>query len=327
MAKKISRTWIAVLGVVLVAAAAVYMVQAPKESGDVQLKVGVLRLTTVAPTFIALENGYFADEGLNVSKVEFQTSNQLAEAVANGQVDFSGDMSASVVFAIEQRSPGSLKIYSTDIHAADSPLASVIVRNDSSLTVNDLDGKKIAVFPGSTAAMLSKLSFKNILGRDLEAEYVQMAPNLWLQSLESGQVDAVVAYEPFGTLAKDTGVGKEIYTGLFENNIFPDIKRYPPGAMIVSPKLVRDRPDVVEKIVRATQKGADFWETNKGEARIILTKHTPISESVAKSLRMQEWAIGPRMDVELSQRYADLLLQEGELQQKIDVSKIVYTAT
>lgn len=326
MLKKNYYMWIGVIAAIVIAIVGVsaYLTNFQAPSEKIPLKVGTIQITGTLPILVALEKGYFAEEGLDVTNVGFQTSNQLAEAVANGQIDFAGDMSISVIFAIEQRSPGNIKVYATDLHKAESPFTSVIVRNDSSLGINDLEGKKIAVFPGSTATTLTKISFKNLLGKKLNAEYVQMPPNLWLQALEGKQVDAVIAYEPFGTLGLEQGIAKEIYSGLFENHVLPD-RSYTPGAFLISPKMINERPDVAQKIIRATQKGVDFINSNNEEARIIATKYLPITENVALKMKIMDFAVGKNMNIENVQKYADILFQEGELNTRIDVFKILYT--
>lgn len=50
--------------------------------------VGALRFTSHAPSFLALERGYFADEGLAVDLGFFQAAQPMAVAIASGDVDF-----------------------------------------------------------------------------------------------------------------------------------------------------------------------------------------------------------------------------------------------
>ncbi|HMB47627.1 MAG TPA: ABC transporter substrate-binding protein [Afifellaceae bacterium] len=52
------------------------------------IKVGALRFTSHAASFVAFERGYFAEEGLEVEFVYFQAAQPMAVAIASGDVDF-----------------------------------------------------------------------------------------------------------------------------------------------------------------------------------------------------------------------------------------------
>ena len=53
-----------------------------------KITVGALRLASHAPTFIAVERGYFKDEGLDVNLAFFEAAQPVAVAIASGDVDF-----------------------------------------------------------------------------------------------------------------------------------------------------------------------------------------------------------------------------------------------
>ncbi len=286
-----------------------------------QIKVGYLSVTPCLPLFVAVENGYFAEEGFDVELINFQSSNQVGEAAVNEQIDL-GLLSTSVVFNIEQRSPESLKIIADFTSPSERPFNSIIVRRESNLTVSDLKGKRIALFPGSTALALTNIAMKDLLGDDFTAEYVQIIPTLWLQSLESGQVDAIISYEPFTTLGVENGVAKVIYPAIFEKHVLEDI---PQGSFVVSSKLAKGDKETVRKMQKALSKSLLFIRENEAEARSIATKYVPIDENVAQKFMLHDWQVSDDMDLVNLQRYADLLLEKGELTQKMDVTNLVFT--
>ncbi|WP_119166805.1 ABC transporter substrate-binding protein [Algihabitans albus] len=71
----------------LAAAAAVGSFGAPALARET-VKVGALRFTSHAPSFVAYERGYFADVGLDVEFEFFQAAQPMAVAIASGDVDF-----------------------------------------------------------------------------------------------------------------------------------------------------------------------------------------------------------------------------------------------
>ncbi len=52
------------------------------------IRVGILALTSHAPTIIAAGKGYFAKEGLEAKLVSFQAAEPMAVAIASGDIDF-----------------------------------------------------------------------------------------------------------------------------------------------------------------------------------------------------------------------------------------------
>src|SRR5260370_7214934 len=51
-------------------------------------KVGVLRLSSSAPVFIAQDKGYFRDAGLDIELKFFEAAQPIAVATTSGDVDF-----------------------------------------------------------------------------------------------------------------------------------------------------------------------------------------------------------------------------------------------
>jgi NitT/TauT family transport system substrate-binding protein len=67
---------------------AVLTMQAASAQDMTRLRVGVLRLASSAPVFIALDRGYFAERKLAVELKFFDAAQPIALAVAAGDVDF-----------------------------------------------------------------------------------------------------------------------------------------------------------------------------------------------------------------------------------------------
>lgn len=306
-----------------VIAAIVIVVQLINDSGieaeAVEVRLGYLSIVDGVPIFAAVENGYFEEENIKLVTTKFATSNQLAEAVINGDIDYGAIVSSSVVFSIEQRAPNSFKALSAVLHPSDKPFSAVLLRLDSTLSLEELKDKKIGIFPGSTSLALSKIAFKNLIGSDFTAEYVQMPPNLWLDSLSTSQVDAIISYEPFATLAIENNVAKILYNGFYEKHVMDNA---PTALSIVTTQYAEKNPDLVRKIQSAIKKGETFVSANENEARLIATKYIPITESVALKMNLQGFEVGQDIDFTKLQNYADILYEAGELEKKIDVTSL-----
>src|SRR5437868_4584583 len=77
------------LGALLIASAAVAMSLGDGGAQTAQkAKVGVLRLSSSAPVFIAQDKGYFKEAGLDIELKFFDAAQPIAVAVTSGDVDF-----------------------------------------------------------------------------------------------------------------------------------------------------------------------------------------------------------------------------------------------
>jgi NitT/TauT family transport system substrate-binding protein len=74
------RRWAGLLAVALLALAL------PAEAAE-KLRIGILKLATSAPVFIAFERGYFGSEGLEVELRFFDAGQPIAVAVVSGDID------------------------------------------------------------------------------------------------------------------------------------------------------------------------------------------------------------------------------------------------
>ncbi len=84
-----------VIGVMIVISA-VLIVAFYSTTGDAdnKLRVGHVPVSSSMLTFTMLDQRYLEEEGFQVEITRFQTSIQLAEAVANGQVDLGGTVAS-----------------------------------------------------------------------------------------------------------------------------------------------------------------------------------------------------------------------------------------
>src|ERR1041385_3926028 len=76
------------LGALLIASAAVVMSPGAHAETALKAKVGVLRLSSSAPVFIAQDKGYFKEAGLDIELKFFDAAQPIAVAVTSGDVDF-----------------------------------------------------------------------------------------------------------------------------------------------------------------------------------------------------------------------------------------------
>jgi NitT/TauT family transport system substrate-binding protein len=132
-------------------------------------KIGVLRLSSSAPVFIAMDKGYFRDAGLDVELKFFDAAQPIAVATASGDVDFG--ITAFTAGLYNLAGKGTLKVIGgMSREKAGYPLIGYFASNNAYAaglkTPKDLAGKRIAMtqvgssFHYSLGLLADKYGFK-----------------------------------------------------------------------------------------------------------------------------------------------------------------------
>ncbi|MES5488448.1 ABC transporter substrate-binding protein [Bradyrhizobium sp. INPA03-11B] len=132
-------------------------------------KIGVLRLSSSAPVFIAQDKGYFRDAGLDVELKFFDAAQPIAVATASGDVDFG--ITAVTAGLYNLAGKGTLKVIGgMSREKAGYPLIGYFASNNAYAaglkTPKDLAGKRVAVtqvgssFHYSLGLLADKYGFK-----------------------------------------------------------------------------------------------------------------------------------------------------------------------
>ena len=111
-------------------------------------KVGVLRLSSSAPVFIAQDKGYFREAGLDIELKFFDAAQPIAVAVTSGDIDFGVTAFTAGLYNLAGK--GTLKVIGgMSREKAGYPLIGYFASNNAYAaglkTPKDLAGKRIAV--------------------------------------------------------------------------------------------------------------------------------------------------------------------------------------
>jgi aliphatic sulfonates family ABC transporter substrate-binding protein len=170
-----------------------------------KVRFGILTTASQAAFYVGVKKGIFAKYGFDVDVRPLTTGVQANQALAAGQVDWSGGGVESTVVAWATKLP--FKAYSMYAKGGDS--YGILVRNDANIkTPADLKGKRIAVPQGTAPAQgLNQLIQQAGLPRDavqrVNANYGNMG-----QMLIAGSVEAMAGLEPFLTLTEEKMAGQ-----------------------------------------------------------------------------------------------------------------------
>ncbi|HEY1503522.1 MAG TPA: ABC transporter substrate-binding protein [Stellaceae bacterium] len=218
------------------------------------IKIGSTKIASGGPVFIAIDKGYFAEEGLDAQMVFFAASLPVAVATVSGDIDFG---SAGLTAALYQLGgQGQLRIIAANARdAAGFPLYAFIVSNkayEAGLkSYGDVAGKSVALGEVGAPAhyTLSLITAKH--GVDLKS--VRVLP---MQAIVN-VISAVTGAQADGGITPASAVLPAIQKGDVKLLGYPgDEVPTQGGAMVIATKTADERGDLVRRYLRALRKGA-----------------------------------------------------------------------
>jgi NitT/TauT family transport system substrate-binding protein len=289
-----------------------------------EVKIGYLTLVMSLPTFVALEKGFFQDQGLKVTATPFESGTLIVDALVSGRIDVNAGSAIIGHWMVEQNLPGPFKIFVVYGPFGPKDVSFVLmVAKDSPLKeMKDLKGKRVGTFPGITSLSLAKAVLRPYFDPNKEVTLIEIPPGNIVQALAAGQIDAYFTPEPFGMMAEAKGVGRHLVKhplqALNLQNGFPG------AAFAFNSKFLKEKPILAKKVKAAIYKGIDFIHTNEGEARKFLIKYTNLPEPFAMKILWEPWIKVEQYNKSFGQPYFEVLKKEGLFQKHIDTTQLYY---
>lgn len=304
----------ALLSLLVVGIAWVAVKQPEPAEQQEKIVIGYLPITAALPLFVAKEQGYFLEQGLEVELVEFKTSNDVMAAAQSGHIDLIGtsatnaslDAMSSVGVDVE------MFIANNYVKRPDGKSTDfVLVRKDLEIdNMSDLKGKNVAFFPGSVGRVFAKALFPKYGLSVNEVSYIELPPDQWLPALQSGSIDAVVgAVEPFAALILDAGAAEILVDGYYAELVSPAPAS---GAFFIKGRLSEEQEG---SVVTAYRSAVTHIDENETEAIKTLLTYTSVPESVLANVNLQEWTFTDDPNTaQAAKAFAATLFKHGGIQ-------------
>jgi len=225
-----------------------------------------------APSYIAFEKGFFAEEGLDVELVS-GTLDELKTGLATGEFTVAnGDFQyfPSIQQGMDLKVIGGL-------HKGCIKL--VLPPNSPIKTVADLKGKNIGVdeIGGTPMSVASVLLSQAGIDPQKGVTWKPYPLDQLTQAVSKGEVDAFAAWDPYGALAEKNNK----YTVLSDISTDPLFAGKSCCFLYSTQKQIDANPDKVAAIARAYQKATEWIKKNPEEtAKIEIDKKYVASDDV-----------------------------------------------
>jgi len=189
-----------------------------------KITVGTLPVEAAALLYIAQNQSFFSNNGLDVVLKPYDTGPMALNALSRSEVDIAGAAEYPVVARVFQKE--NISIIAC---IAKTQYIELVARKDRGIEqVSDLSGKTIG-FSSHTISEFYLYRFLNVQGLMAKnITFVDVQPAQFLEAVTNGSVDAIVAWEPYiSQIKKQLGTepstwsiqsGQSLYYTLTANN-------------------------------------------------------------------------------------------------------------
>ena len=164
-------------------------------SADDKTRVGALRFTSHAASFIAYERGYFKEAGLDVEFKFFQAAAPMAVAIASGDIDYG--VTAITGGLINLADKGAIKVIGGALHEEKGIDGSAILASDAAFKAGltspaKLGGRSFGITQTGSSFhyMASRIAAKEGISMDSVKLRPLQKVGAIVGALKSGQIDA-----------------------------------------------------------------------------------------------------------------------------------------
>ncbi|MEM7524041.1 MAG: ABC transporter substrate-binding protein [Pseudomonadota bacterium] len=245
-----------------------------------QITIGTAPNLQTLPIVVAMSEGYFAEEGIELESVKFTSGRRALEALIGGQLDVAFMAEYPVSIASLRAQPfGTFTTLSRYTANRMISKASIGFEDPSSLS-----GKKIGTTKGSNTEFFTEALIEKF---GVDAEVINVSPPDIVPALARGDIDAGIMFPDFYPAA--------------EKALGDDYREYRSDAYIAwfvlsaTPEMLNERPDELAAFVRALIKAEAFIKSNPEaamEALAAATEGLLSMETIKTKFSEAEYEIG-----------------------------------
>jgi NitT/TauT family transport system substrate-binding protein len=219
------------------------------------------------PWQVAAEKGLFAKNGVDVELKYFDSYTDSLTALATGNVDANSQTLNDTLASVSGGAGQTIVLVNDNSTGNDQ-----IIARPGIDTVADLKGRTVAAEQGTVDHYLLLLALRKAGLTEADVTFKPLPTDAAAAAFKSGQVDAVGVFAPFTTTALELSGAKAIATSADFPGAIPD-------HLVVARKLVAERPEAVQALVKTWFETIEWIAGNKEEAVAIMAKRAGVSEA------------------------------------------------
>ena len=280
-----------------------------------------------APQYIAISQGFFEEEGLEIELLLTPGADKVTAAVLSGDVQIGFSGSEACIYVYNAGEKDYLKTFAQLTQKDGSFLVSREKYED--FTLDDLRGKSVI---GGRKGGMPEMTFEwalrqngidpvNDLDIDTSVAFAAMSG-----AFIGGQGDFVTLFEPNATQVENQGLGYVVASIGELGGVVP----YTSYSARIS--YIEENPEIIEKFTRAIQKGLDYVHDHSDEevANAIIeffpdTSMNDLVEVIARYRSIDAWPTTTDFKEDSFYHLQDIMKAAGELDSTVKYEDLIYT--
>jgi len=272
----------------------------------------VIRSIFYAPHYVAMSQGFFEEEGLNVDMNTAQGSDKGAAALIAGTADISLVGPETTIYIFNQKGEKTLKAF----HQLTAKDGSFLLSREKldDFKWSDLNGKTVLGWrPGSAPQMVMN---STLIQEGTEGVNVitNIASPALAGAFTSGQGDFIQLFEPVASMLVQEG--KAHYVA----SLGEAFGAFPETSYVATSDYIKNNPEVIQSFVNAVAKGAEWLNSASDDE--IAKSLAPFFEGTSDELILQSvnrykdqdtWPTHPELTQEQFDTLQNVLVQNGVL--------------
>jgi NitT/TauT family transport system substrate-binding protein len=312
--------------------AALLVVLATTAKAADQVKVGVFPVSSALPFFVAVERGYFAEQGIEPVPTRLASSTLIIQSFLSGDLETASALVTTEAFNVNLMTKNTILYLSINGQNEQNRQETFVVRKglDAS-SIKDLKGKatKIMSASGPANVAFAKAVLKaNGLEEGKDYTMTDLALNLHVSAMTAGTFDAGFTLEPAGTMLKANGGAAELEGGVIATYILgrKDAMVFAAGGAITT-KFARERPDVARRYAIAWRKAIETIDRDPS-TREALKANTSVPPELVMKVGLPKFVMADQVTTQNMadfQKYMDFATAQGIVKGQVDVTKYLVT--
>jgi NitT/TauT family transport system substrate-binding protein len=306
------RKLLSTLGLALLLAAC-----APKPAPTTTVRIGVLPILDALPMYVAQQQGYFQDAGLQVEFVPAASAAERDQLMQAGQIDgMINDLVSTMLY--NKQEPQITVVRFARTATSDYPQYSILAAKGSGIvSPQDLKGVEIGVSEGTVIAYTTDrlLEAEGLAPEDIRTIAVPKIPDR-MALLDSGQLEAANLPDPLSLLAMQGGA-----TVVIDDSAHPE---YGNSLISFRKSFVDENPQSVRSFLAAVEKATGEINTDKDKWQGLLVEQKLVPAPILESYTLPDF---PTASIPTEAQFADVLawtvakgLVEGDVPYATSVS-------
>lgn len=280
-----------------------------------------------APQYVAINEGYFEDEGLEIELILTPGADKVMAAVLSKDVDIGFSGSEATIYVYQNGEKDYVQTFAGLTQKDGSFL--VARKKYDNFKLEELKGKYVI---GGRAGGMPEMTFEWALrqnGIDPQKDLIidtSIAFAAMQGAFIGGTGDFVTLFEPNATSVEKEGLGYVVaYIGELGGNV-------PYTAYNARKSYIENNPKIIKSFCNAIQKGLNYVKNNDPETiaqKIISffpdTSHSDLTKMIERYKNGNAWKEKININEEEWNHLQDIMIASKELTEKSPYDKLIYT--